>query len=194
MEDAELLEVQLLKPAVFSHRCDDDVAVEIENRIFRSIDKIRSLCGGGNYKTLDVADFEMARNANTCALCPFRKVCVASLAKAKPAESEMSFTVEETRGLFSLLYPFHFDGTVKPLYLRLVWGELELAKVLEDTFSMSQLCWPVPNRCMRLPIDLKLCDDLLRATAGDADEEEAVYGGDELEMAEESELEVPFLR
>jgi hypothetical protein len=90
-------------------------------------------------------------------------------------------------------YPFRFDGTVKPLYLRLVWGELELAKVLEDTFAMSQLCWPVPNRCMRLSIDLKLCDDLLRATAGDADEEEAIYGEDEPVMGEESELEVPFL-
>jgi hypothetical protein len=89
-------------------------------------------------------------------------------------------------------YPFHFDGTVKPLYLRLVQGELELAKVLEDTFAMSQLCWPVPNRCMRLPIDLKLCDDLLRATAGDADEDEAIYGEDEPPMGEESELEVPF--
>jgi hypothetical protein len=90
-------------------------------------------------------------------------------------------------------YPFRFDGTVKPLYLRLVRGELELAKVLEDTFAMSQLCWPVPNRCMRLPIDLKLCDDLLRATAGDADEEEAIYGEDAPPMGEESELEVPFL-
>ena len=89
-------------------------------------------------------------------------------------------------------YPFRFDGTVKPLYLRLVRGDLELAKVLEDTFAMSQLCWPVPNRCMRLPIDLKLCDDLLRATAGDADEEEAIYGEDAPPMGEESELEVPF--
>ncbi len=90
-------------------------------------------------------------------------------------------------------YPFRFEGTVKPLYLRLVWGELELANVLEDTFAMSQLCWPVPNRCMRLSIDLKLCDDLLRATAGDADEEEAIYGEDEPEMGDEFELGVPFL-
>jgi hypothetical protein len=89
-------------------------------------------------------------------------------------------------------YPFRFDGTVKPLYLRLVLGDLELAKVLEDTFAMSQLCWPVPNRCMRLPIDLKLCDDLLRATAGDADEEEAIYGEDDPSMGDETELEVPF--
>ena len=89
--------------------------------------------------------------------------------------------------------PFRFDGTVKPLYVRVVRGELDLAKVLEDTFAMSQLCWPVPNRCMRLPIDLKLCDDLLRATAGDADEEEAIYGDDQPELSEESAAEVPFL-
>lgn len=89
-------------------------------------------------------------------------------------------------------YPFRFDGTVKPLYVRLARGDLDLARVLEDTFAMSQLCWPVPNRCMRLPIDLKLCDDLLRATASDADEEEAIYGEDLAEPNEEPELEVPF--
>lgn len=90
-------------------------------------------------------------------------------------------------------FPFRFDGTVKPLYIRLVRGELDLAKVLEDTFAMSQLCWPVPNRCMRLPIDLKLCDDLLRATAADADEEEAIYGENEPELSEGSEMGVSFL-
>ena len=83
---------------------------------------------------------------------------------------------------------------MKPLYVRLVRGDLDLAKVLEDTFAMSQLCWPVPNRCMRLPIDLKLCDELLRSTAGDADEEEAIYGEDQQEMSEGSEIESSFLQ
>jgi hypothetical protein len=81
MEDVELLEVQLLKPAVFPHRCDEDVAVELEDRIFRSIDEMRALCGDGNYKTLDFADFSMAQNPNTCFYCPFRKLCVGSLPK-----------------------------------------------------------------------------------------------------------------
>ena len=85
-------------------------------------------------------------------------------------------------------YPFRFDGTVKPLYIRVVRGELELSKILEDTFAMSQLCWPVPNRCIRLPIDLKLCDDLLRATASDADEDEALYGEEETEHGDEVEI------
>lgn len=85
-------------------------------------------------------------------------------------------------------YPFRFDGTVKPLYLKLARGDLDLEKVAEDTFAMSQLCWPVPNRCMSLPIDLKLCDDLLRATAAEADDEEAIYGDDEPDLSEGSEL------
>ena len=77
---------------------------------------------------------------------------------------------------------------MKPLYIRVVRGELDLADVLEDTFAMSQLCWPVPNRCMRLPIDLKLCDDLLRATASDADEDEALYGEEETDYGDEAEI------
>lgn len=81
MEDVELVEVQLLTPAVFVHRCDEEVAIELENRIYRSIDEIRSLCGDGNYKTLDAEDFALARNPNTCFFCPFRKQCVGALVK-----------------------------------------------------------------------------------------------------------------
>jgi hypothetical protein len=79
-------------------------------------------------------------------------------------------------------YPFKFDGTVKPLLVGIARGDLDLLKVLEDTFALSQLCWPVPNRCMRLPIDLKLCDELLRATASAADDDEALYGEEEEEQ------------
>jgi hypothetical protein len=79
-------------------------------------------------------------------------------------------------------YPFKFDGTVKPLLVGIARGSLDLLKVLEDTFALSQLCWPAPNRCMRLPIDLKLCDELLRATASEADDDEALYGEEEEEQ------------
>jgi hypothetical protein len=101
LEDVELLEVQLLKPAVFSHRCNEDVCIEIENRVYRSIDEIRSLCGDGNYKSLDQADFEVARNANTCALCPFRKQCAASLVKPTP-QPEPKPKQAAQRSLFDL--------------------------------------------------------------------------------------------
>jgi hypothetical protein len=81
-------------------------------------------------------------------------------------------------------FPFKFRGTVKPLSVRIAAGNLNLEYVLEDTFAMSQLCWPAPDRCMRLSIDLKLCDDYLRSIAADADEDAGQFGDDE-EWAEQ---------
>lgn len=73
-------------------------------------------------------------------------------------------------------WPFHVPGTVEPLFVRVARGGLDIAWVLEDTFRMSQHCWPMPRGCMRLPIDLKLCDEHLRAFAAFADEDLAVFG------------------
>ena len=84
-------------------------------------------------------------------------------------------------------FPFKFRGTVKPLGVRIAAGELNLEDVLEDTFGMSQLCWPVPDRCMRLSIDLKLCDDYLRSIAADADEDAGQFGDDDEEWVEQEE-------
>jgi hypothetical protein len=72
--------------------------------------------------------------------------------------------------------PFNIPGTVEPLVARVVRGNLNIEWVLEDTFGMSQLCWPVPTGCMRLPVDLKLCDEHLRAFAGRADDDSALFG------------------
>jgi hypothetical protein len=73
-------------------------------------------------------------------------------------------------------WPFNIPGTVEPLFVRVARGDLDIALVLEDTFGMSQLCWPVPRGCMRLSVDLKLCDEHLRAFAAFADEDLAVFG------------------
>jgi hypothetical protein len=72
--------------------------------------------------------------------------------------------------------PFNIPGTAEPLVVRVVRGKLNIEWILEDTFGLSQLCWPVPTGCMRLPVDLKLCDEHLRAFAGRADEDSAVFG------------------
>jgi hypothetical protein len=76
-------------------------------------------------------------------------------------------------------FPFPTKGTVKPITVRIAAGELDLEKLLEDTFRMSQLCWPVPDRSIRLSIDLKLCDDYLRSVAGAADDDEGQFGEDD---------------
>jgi hypothetical protein len=75
-------------------------------------------------------------------------------------------------------YPFRLNGSVNPLHVRVARGNLDLMRVLEDTFRMSLLSYPVPDRVMRLPIDMKLCDEFLRAVASESDEDEALYGED----------------
>ena len=77
--------------------------------------------------------------------------------------------------------PFRFQGTVDPIKVKVARGPLELEAVLEDVFALSQLCWMVPDRCIRLPITLKLCDDFLRSVAGDTDQDE-----DEEELEDEA--------
>ena len=60
--------------------------------------------------------------------------------------------------------------------------------------DLSQLCWPVPDRCMRLSIDLKLCDDNLRSSAAVADEDEGQFGEEEPDDAAEERLAVDWNR
>ena len=85
--------------------------------------------------------------------------------------------LSESEGLVcSTGWPFNIPGTVEPLVLRVARGDLDIVRVLKDTFDMSQLCWPTPRGCMRLSIDLKLCDEHLRAFAAWADEDRAVFG------------------
>jgi hypothetical protein len=87
-------------------------------------------------------------------------------------------------------FPFRFPGTVNPLFIRIIAGDLDIEKILEDTFDLSQLCWPAPDRCIRLSIDLKLCDDNLRANAADADEDEGQFGEEEPDDEAEERLAV----
>lgn len=73
-------------------------------------------------------------------------------------------------------FPFNFKGTVKPLLITVVDGELEILKVLSDIFGLAQLAWTAPDRPARHPITTKLGDMFLRPLASAADEESALYG------------------
>ncbi len=79
--------------------------------------------------------------------------------------------------------PFKLPGTANPLYIQIAYGKLDIRKVLQDIFSLSQLCWMNPEGCCRLPITVKLCDEFLNPVAAEADEDEAIYG--EIEEIEE---------
>jgi hypothetical protein len=79
--------------------------------------------------------------------------------------------------------PFPLRGTANPLYVIIPHGNPVIEKILHDIFALSQLCWATPGGCSKLPIDLKISDELLKPVASDADENEAVYG--EMKDAEE---------
>ena len=83
--------------------------------------------------------------------------------------------------------PFLQQGTAKPLHISIVDGNLEVEKVLEDAFALSNLTWAAPDKCQRLPITTKLGDDFLRPIASPADVESALYGEEE-EVEPEEEL------
>ena len=94
-------------------------------------------------------------------------------------------TLSKTEGIVCTTgWPFNIPGTVEPLTVLLARGDLNLVNILEDTFRMAQLCWSTPTGCMRLPVDLKLCDEYLRAFAGRADDDKAVFGESEEEADE----------
>lgn len=89
-------------------------------------------------------------------------------------------TLDNREGLVCTTgFPFKFPGTANPLHVCVVEGALQIANILEDTFAMSQLCWSAPDRCMRLSVDLKLCDDYLRSIAAKADDDEGQFGDNE---------------
>jgi hypothetical protein len=82
--------------------------------------------------------------------------------------------------------PFRFPGTAAPVAVRLVKGTLNLDWIMEDVFRKSLLSWSSPTASISVPIDLKLCDEMLRAFAGEADDEEAIHGqevGESTEVA-----------
>jgi PD-(D/E)XK nuclease superfamily len=112
----------------------------------------------------------------------------AALATSSDLENPTLGTWEvfsKTEGLVCTTgWPFNIPGTVEPLVVLVARGNLDLVKILEDTFRMAQLCWPTPTGCMRLPVDLKLCDEHLRAFAGRADEDKALFGESEQEAKE----------
>jgi hypothetical protein len=74
-EDVQLLEVQLLKPAVFEHRCSEDAFDGLEDRIYRELNDLRLLCGEGHFADPEINDFAYAQNPNSCRYCSFQKIC-----------------------------------------------------------------------------------------------------------------------
>lgn len=75
-------------------------------------------------------------------------------------------------------------GTVRPLHVRYVGGQLPFGDCLEDLYSLTTLTWTRPEDCTRNPITIKLTD---RRLGEDASE----YDADALEFHESEPQEEP---
>jgi hypothetical protein len=74
--------------------------------------------------------------------------------------------------------PFRFPGSAKPLAAVITAGALNIQWVLEDIFALSQAVFTAPDKCVRLPLTIKLAHDFLEPIASNADDEAALYEHD----------------
>jgi hypothetical protein len=74
--------------------------------------------------------------------------------------------------------PFRFPGSAKPLAAVIAEGALNIEWVLEDIFALSQPVFSAPDKCVRLPLTIKLAHDFLEPIASNADDEAALYEHD----------------
>ena len=68
-------------------------------------------------------------------------------------------------------WPFDSKGTSHPLQIKIIEGDLELSRVEADIFAQACLAWTAPDRPLRLPIPIKICDLFLRPVAGELADE-----------------------
>jgi hypothetical protein len=71
----DLMEFQLLKNVQRKYSIIDDDVLDIEDYIFKSITQMKSLVNGRDFGDLDASLFQTAYNPQTCATCPFKKLC-----------------------------------------------------------------------------------------------------------------------
>jgi hypothetical protein len=82
-----------------------------------------------------------------------------------------------------------YEGTSSPLHVRVVAGNCNFEKIVQDVFNLSVLCWSAPAKSSRLPITIKLSDDFLEPIASRIDEIED-FNEEEYELSNKNDLEV----
>jgi len=72
----ELVEVRLLDREIVTHRFEADMFAELEDRLYRGISEVQEVFGLGKYQDVNPAHLAYAGSPGTCALCPFRSLCI----------------------------------------------------------------------------------------------------------------------
>jgi hypothetical protein len=74
-----LYEANLLKSQVIERQVDAEAIARAEDFVYQSVVEMEALIGGIKAEDVDFADYDVADQPGTCALCPFRQLCIRSL-------------------------------------------------------------------------------------------------------------------
>ena len=85
-------------------------------------------------------------------------------------------------------------GTVEPLCVKRLCGDLTMEQCLEDVFYLSALALTKPDDCSRYPLSIKLNDRALTDAATKYNEDELEYIGSDENEEEENESDSDFIR
>jgi hypothetical protein len=85
-EDIELLECQVQDGAVVKHECSLEVFDELENHLYRSLNRIFSLCRSRKITETSLQDFAFTDNPNNCEHCAFRQLCIEKALRPVPVK------------------------------------------------------------------------------------------------------------
>lgn len=72
---------------------------------------------------------------------------------------------EKSGFLFNTGYPFKVPGTVQPIYVSLIEGDVHFETVMQDIFHQCILAFSAPDKGGSLPVVLKLIDTMIRPFA-----------------------------
>ena len=75
-DDIQLLECQVQDGVMIEHECSQEVFDELEDYIYRSVDRVFSLCRSKKLSEARLEDFAFTDNPNNCEDCAFRRLCV----------------------------------------------------------------------------------------------------------------------
>jgi len=67
--------------------------------------------------------------------------------------------------LFATGYPFKIPGTVQPIYISMVEGNIDIESIMQDIFHQCILAFSAPDKGGSLPVVLKLIDTMIRSFA-----------------------------
>ncbi len=89
--DIAVYEVNLAEGVIKNHPVTEERLIQTEDYIYRSVMEIEALTGGRKFSEQNFQDFETANTPRTCAICNFRRLCLAMRARQEsyyaPCES-----------------------------------------------------------------------------------------------------------